>query len=90
MARRSWPSRAVWTRFSGEPPSTFPAKAGTQTLSHDLSLIFWIPAFAGKEDETHTKREIPSPALTLTHKGPFNDKVAGFGIGALDQAIGFQ
>ncbi len=33
------------------PSSAFPAKAGTQTLTHHLESIIWIPAFAGNAAE---------------------------------------
>jgi hypothetical protein len=38
-------------RGTKTPTSAFPAKAGTQTLTHWWDSIIWIPAFAGKSVE---------------------------------------
>ena len=49
---------------AGKPPflSVFPAKAGTQTLSHRLKVARWTPAFAGTlrpvDEHPHSQ---PSP-----------------------------
>ena len=47
------------------PSSAFPAEAGTQTLTHHLESMIWIPAFAGNAAERvvdeHPPHSQPSP-----------------------------
>ena len=39
--------RLAMTRGTSIPSPVFPAQAGTQTLTHRLESMIWIPAFAG-------------------------------------------
>jgi hypothetical protein len=51
------------------PHPALPAKAGTQTLTHHLESMIWIPAFAGNAAERVVDEHPPLPTLSPSRGG---------------------